>query len=83
MRKLICNNFLKKLHTTQAICICGVEKIALCLRSVRAFPSSDRKALASPPNAVSPLRYVQQQKMKKPTLLLDFKTEIKTKYLKK
>jgi hypothetical protein len=32
-------------------------------------------------NAHSLGRYVQQQKMKKPTLLLDFKTEIKTKYL--
>jgi len=44
---------------TQAICICGVEKIARCLRSVRAFPSSDRKAHASPQNAVSPLRWWQ------------------------
>ena len=35
----------------------------------------------SPALRVAAKRYVQQQKMKKTTLLLDFKTEIKTKYL--
>ena len=37
------------------------RKIALCLRSVRAFPPSDRKAHASPQIAVSPLRWQQAE----------------------
>ena len=45
--------------------------------------SGDTKSLRKPSSLATADRYVQQQKMKKPTLLLDFKTEIKTKYLNK
>ena len=50
---------------TQAICICGDSEIVHYLRSVRAVPFFRQKSSRKPANAVSPVRYVQQQKMKK------------------
>ena len=51
--------------------------------SLQTLSLVDSEVLRSRQQKHTAIRYVQQQKMKKPTLLLDFKTEIKTKYLNK